>query len=293
LIDRSGWTAEHLATSADDMTMHFHAHARATSLLVLLGLLAPGCDLGPKSIADDPIAETGDEAEGDTGEGDTGEGDTGEGDSGDETGITDPAFGSCGEESESIVTDFDALPPGFAISVNELLEQVSGDYAGTLSWYENDGLVTNTHANTVSDAQVRVEYLGGEVRLTEVERVGLEATEEPYWPCSNRLEVDARIEFTTADGVLAEVIEAPVVFLSHEGEPPSVQIELDLDMLQGSLSADDFTISNDGELYAAYLMLSLPGPTIGGGVSIEVLVMEFIGYGGAASLEGTKIDPMP
>jgi hypothetical protein len=273
--------------------MHFHAHARATSFLVLLGLLAPGCDLGPKSIGNEPIAEgTGDEAEGDTGEGDTG--DTGEdtSDTGDETGITDPAFGSCGEQSESIVSDLDAVPPGFAISVNELLEQVTGDYAGTLTWYENNGLVTITHAGTVSDAQVRVEYLGGEVRLTEVERVGLEETEEPYGPCSNRLEVDARIEFTTADGVLAEVLDAPVVFLSHEGEP-SVQIALDLDMLQGSLSADDFMISNDGELYATYLMLSLPGPTIGGGVSIEVLVMEFIGFGGAASLEGTKIDAMP
>lgn len=49
------------------MTLGMQPDARATSLLVLIALLAPGCELGAKLIGGEPISEAADEAEvGDT-----------------------------------------------------------------------------------------------------------------------------------------------------------------------------------------------------------------------------------
>lgn len=298
----AGWKVEHPATSPDAMTMHFIGNARTTSFIVL-GLLAPACDLGPKSIGGDPIAETGDEAEGgssegdtgDTGEGDTGDtGDTGEGateESGDETGVTDPVVGACGAETESIITDLDSIPPGFAVSVAQMIEQSTTVYHGTFDWSANDGPAMVAHAGTSASFELFVDYIGGEIVLVEVADVGSFPDGDGGEPCSNRLEIPTRTEFMTDDGLFDEVFEVPLIVESHASDPnPRFYFPLDFTSFGGTLAMSDFAFQ-DGVVDAVIFMASFPSGAVTGSLGMEVTVMDFVGFGFIASFEGVADAP--
>lgn len=274
------------------MTMHFIGNARTTSFIALLGLLGPACDLGPKSIGGDPVAETGDEAEGGSSEGDTG--DTGEGDSGDsgdETGVTDPVVGSCGAETESIITDLDSIPPGFAVSVAQMIEQSTTVYHGTFDWSANDGPAMVAHAGTSASFELFVDYIGGEIVLVEVADVGSFPDGDGGEPCSNRLEIPTRTEFMTDDGLFDEVFEVPLIVESHASDPnPRFYFPLDFTSFGGTLAMSDFAFEG-GVVDVVYFLASFPSGAVNGSLAMEVSVMDFVGFGSIASFEGVADAP--
>lgn len=276
-----GWKGGDPATDLDDMTMHFVIHTRSCLTIALLGLAA--CDLGPKSIGGPLAEETGDEAETSESEGETSESE-GEGD----TGITDPVFGSCGEETESIITNLDEVPPGFSASVAQLLEQATGVYNGTFTWAENDGPAMVAHAGTMASFELFVDYIGGEVRLTEVEFAGDYPDGDGGEPCSNRLEIVTRTEFMTDDGLFDEVFEQPLIIESHASDPdPRFYFTLDFASFAGMLQMTDFAFE-DGVVEEVYFLASFPGATVNGSLAMEVEFMDFVGFGVIASFTGSE-----
>lgn len=276
------------------MTMTFTNHPRrfnsitAMALASTLGLVA--CDLGPKAIGNQPDSETGEDEGTDEGTEDTDDGvdvDEGTEDTGDEP-------GACGEKVESIITDLEVIPAGFESSVADLIAQADGNYEGSLTWNQNDGPVTVTFAGTSSPLAMAVAHLGGEVRFTEVEFAGeFPNGQEGGSPCSNHLEIDVQFNFVTEDGVLAESFVAPLDAYSHSEDPdPSFYLELDFDdpaTHMGSASWDDFAFT-DAEVEAIILDASFPGDAVDGSLNMQVLTMDWVGFGGIASFDAELVE---
>jgi hypothetical protein len=261
--------------------------ARSPFAIVLastLGLTA--CDLGPKSVGLQPDTDDGADENGDSDTGDTDEGT----DSTDD-GMNDPDIGLCGEETESIITDLSTIPPGFESSVADLLAQEVGDYQGTFSWNENDGPVMVEHAGTSSPLTMAVAHVGGEIRLTEVEFVGeFPNGNEGGEPCSNHLEIDVELEFVTEDGLFAESMTVPLDAYSHSESPsPRLYLDLDFDTHMGSLQMDDFSFT-DGVVEVLILTAEFTAEQSHGGLSMQVLIMDWVGFGGVASFTADRVD---
>jgi hypothetical protein len=250
-----------------------------TILLLMPWLALSACDLGDKSIGNDTGADQGD------GVGD-GDGD-GDGDSGDGDG--DPGPGACGEETTSIVTDPNAALPGFAATPTEYLADIEGTFLGEFVWNPNDGPREVAHAGTMSPLTITVTYEGGEMRLTEVERVGQPPNGELEGEvCSNILELDVRLDFVTDDGLFAEAFQVPISIASHASPSlPGFYFSLDMNALQGQLSIDDFSFT-DAEITDLILTGEFAGDAVAGGLSMDVLWMDWVGFGGIASFEATR-----
>jgi hypothetical protein len=269
------------------MTMTcIHSSSRSVSLLVLVSALGLGaCDLGPKAIGDQPDTDTGEDDLSD--ESDESE-ESDEGTDSTDDGYTDPNFpGSCGEETESIITDLAEVPAGFESSVADILAQADGLYEGTFTWNQNDGPVTVTHAGTSSPLTIDLNHIGGEIRLTEVEFAGeFPDGQEGGEPCSNRLEIDVALHFSTEDGVFDTLMTAPLRADSHSEDPgPRLYLELnlvDMHSHMGSLSMDDFAFA-DAMVEALILTANFSGVQSQGGLGMQVLSMDWVGFGGVAS----------
>ena len=255
---------------------------RLTSALLLPTLLLlpvlPGCDLGNKSLGNDDVAGDGD------GDG-TGDGD-GDGDDELPNDTEGPGDGICGAESEGVIAGPDAALAGFDQTAADFIAIAVGEYLGTFDWYDNDGPITIAHAGTSSELSMSVSYEGGEIRLHEVENVGeFSNGDGPIWICSNVVEIDVVITFTTADGLFAETFEVPITVASHTEDGgvgvPGFSTSLDLDGFAGTLALADFEFT-DAEITDLVLGGNFSDDTAGGGLSMEVETMDWVGFGGVA-----------
>lgn len=270
------------------MTLH-----RITILCscAILSVLGTACDLGEKSIGNDTGADQGEmgDGDGDNGDGD-GDGDPGDGDGdGDPTGQGD---GDCGEETVTIIDDPNATLPGFDGVVADYLGMIEGTFVGQFEWLPNDGPTMIEHAGTMSPLTVTVSHDGGEIRLTEVELVG----EFPNGnnggvPCSNILEIDVTLGFATEDGLFAETFMVPISISSVTDDQfpslPGIYFPLDMAALDGSLALDDFAFE-DGEITDLVLTGNFEGNAVSGGLMMEVLFMDWVGFGSVAGFEATR-----
>jgi hypothetical protein len=247
-----------------------------------LAVLGSACDLGEKSIGNDTGADLGEEGDGDgEGEGD-GDGD-GDGD----------ASGYCGEQTVSILDDLDATLAHFDASPNDYIAMSEGTYVGQFTWMSNDGPRTVEHAGTMSPLTIEIVY-EGEVRLTEVELIGqFPGGELGGEPCGNRLEFDVSLLFATEDGLFVEAMIVPLRVFSHgESSHPSFYFSLDFDDFSGSLALDDFAF-NDGEITDLILSGSFADGLVEGGLGMEVIFMDWIGFGSIAQFEAARQSPSP
>ncbi|MFO7567991.1 MAG: hypothetical protein R6X02_35445 [Enhygromyxa sp.] len=265
------------------MTWH-----RITPLIscLTLSVLGSACDLGDKSIGNETGADQGEL--GDTDD----EGDEGDEADGEDEGDEQPGFGgSCGEETDSIVEDHDATLPGFDGAVSDYLALVEGSFLGEFSWLPEDGPVSNAHAGTSSPLTITVTYEGGEVRLKEVERVGQFPEDEieiNEWLCSNTLEIDLTLGFATDDGLFAESFQIPIRVQSHtDFAPAGFYFSVDMAALQGQLSLDDFEFAG-GEISDMVLIGDFEGDKLDGSFNMEVLAMDWIGFGVVADFQATR-----
>ena len=252
-------------------------NSKALSVCLTLGLFGTvACDFGPKSLGN----EGGDEE--DTGDGDMGDGDN-DGDTGDDDEPDDTdGVGGCGAETLVIIDDLDSPLEGL-LTPAEYLAQVEGDYLGQLDWLPNEGGTEVTHAGTSSELSAAVSYTGGEIRLTEVELAGeFPNGQEGGIPCSNKLEIDVKLDFVTADGLFSESLVAP---LQAQATPdvsiPGFYISMDMGALQGDLSEDDFS-SADGMISDYVLVAGVQDGQFGGSFNVEVLGPNWASFGSVA-----------
>lgn len=248
-------------------------------------LLVSACDLGDKSIGNDTNAD------GETGDGDgdpTGDGDPDPTATGDGDGDDDPPS-ACGEQTTTVVPSLNAILPGFEGDAAAYIAAVEGEFTGQFDWLPNDGFVTTTHADSSSALSMSVTYDGGEIRLIEVANAGDFPDGDPGGvPCQNRVEIDLTLGFTTADGLFAEAFAIPITVSSHdELALPGFYFSLDMDLLQGQLSLDDFSIS-DGVLTDIVLLGSFADATVGGSLNLEIETMDWVGFGSVATFTATR-----
>jgi hypothetical protein len=257
--------------------MTFHRITTLTSFLTLFALTT-ACDKqgdGSENADQGDTSDDGSEAAG-SDDGDNQGGEFG---------------GNCGDEVVSLVDDLDAELPGFDGSVTDYLGLIEGSYLGDFNWHSQEGFLTIAHAGTTSPLTISVDYEGGEVRLAEVELVGQppEGGFE-FGTCSNVLSIDVTLGFATEDGVFAEAFAVPVRVYSHsfsDSALASFYFSVDLAALQGSLALADFSIDN-GEVSDLVMTGDLDGDTINGSLNIEIMTMDWVGFGGIADFQATR-----
>ncbi|EDM77198.1 hypothetical protein PPSIR1_26653 [Plesiocystis pacifica SIR-1] len=272
----------------------------STALALSLACFActgPGDD---EDSGDEQGDTAGDTTETDSGAEDS-ETDTGTEDS--ETGADDTTDtgegnqGSCGEVTVTVLRDLQTAPNTFELGVEAMLASAVGSYAGTFSWYAPDGPYTADAAGTSAGLEFEVRYEGGEVRLVEYALHGeLPEGQLGGEPCSNRVEVDAVLDFATDDGLFAEQAVAIELRASALGSQAlSFRHELDFEVHAGELAEASFDLGETGELRMVQLGASFQGegggaPAVAasGSLAIEVLETEldFVGFGPVASYFG-------
>jgi hypothetical protein len=260
--------------------MTFHRLTLPISCLTTLTLTLAACDLGPKSIGNETDADA-DAGEADDSD-DGGDEDAGPGD-GDGT-----SNGFCGAETLTIIDDLDAALPDFSVTVAEILAIAEGTYLGEFDWL-SESFVSTPYADNSSPLTTIVTYLGGEVRLTEVELAGqFPGGQEGGAPCAHRLEIDVILDFVTDDGLFTETWSVPLRHYSHESEAlPGFYFALDMDAHQGSLALDDFTVSGM-ELRDLFIVSHFDNGQTSGGLMVEVGDMDVIGFGPVADFEASR-----
>lgn len=159
----------------------------------------------------------------------------------------------CGSETTTVLTDLDAIPAGFDRSARDVLTEASGSYTGTMTWGAEDPIVVFAHADTSADVAFSLTHTG-EVRLVEVENVGGDPTASAgsSFSCSNRIEIDMTLDFSTSDGLFDEVLDVELYVDSHQFDPilalPAFSRTLDLDDLNGDLSSADFELAGSATM---------------------------------------------
>jgi hypothetical protein len=186
------------------------------------------------------------------------DGTTGGSGSGGTSGETSGEPDYCGAETTTVITDLDAMLPGFDRSVNDILFQASGSYTGTMTWGPEDPIIVFAHANTTADVTFTLTHTG-EVRLTEVANLGgdASASEGASYSCSNELEIEMSLDYSTSDGLLDEVLSVELSLASHEFDPilslPTFTRTLDLDNRDGDLSTADFELAGSATMREVFL----------------------------------------
>jgi hypothetical protein len=255
--------------------MTLHRTTLFTTCLTLT-LLGTACDLGDKSLGNDTGAD----------QGETGD-PNGDGD-GDTDGTEAGYGGDCGEEVESIIEDPNAPLPGFDSAAADYIALIEGTFVGSFSWLPEDGPVTVEHAGTTSPLTMTVSYDGGEIRLIEVELLGQPPQGEGIEACGNILQIDVVLGFETEDGLFSESFEVPIT-INSSSDPidPSFYFSLDMEAFQGQLALDDFTVDM-GEVSDLVLIGGFDGDIATGSLNIEILTMDWVGFGSIAGFEATR-----
>lgn len=250
--------------------------------LVVLALV--GCDPGSKSVTgtadagNDDGAEDGDsgdtggtEDDGDEPSNPTGPGNTSQGDGADagEGGDDGPFDEPLCLETETVITDSaEVTPLGF--SADDVIA-ISNGWSSDMVWLPDDGPIMVAPAGTMTQVNLGMSYSGGAI-------VYVQSEANPDSPldidpdCSDRLELEVDLTFSTTDGYFAEsfstvgtTTSAGALQIGHYFEP---------DELQGMLSSDSVTFDDDnGEVrqFAVFADLSGDNPPEGS-VNIEVEV---------------------
>jgi hypothetical protein len=257
--------------------MTLHRTTLFTTCLTLT-LLGTACDLGDKSIGNDTGAD----------QGETGD-PTGDGD---ETTEQSGFGGNCGEEVVSVVEGLNAAVPGFDDVAADYLPLFEGTFMGEFAWIpEEEGPVIIEHAGTASPLTVTVTYEGGEIRVIETELVGQPPQGDGELEdelCSNVLLIDVTLGFATEDGLFAETFEVPIRVLSHpDWLSPSFSFSLDMDAWQGELALDDFVVE-EGMVSDLVLGGQFDGELVSGGLNIEILTMDWVGFGNIGGYDAAR-----
>ena len=248
--------------------------------LVVLALV--GCDPGSKSVTgtadagnddggdDGGTGGTGDDDDDDSpsdpsadggGPGNTSQGDGGDG--GDGGPSVQPV---CVETETVIATSSEVTPLGFA--ADEVLSIANG-WSSDMVWLPNEGPVIVEPAGTMTQLDLSMSYAGGAI-------VYVQSEANPDSPididpdCTDRLEIEVELTFSTTDGYFAEsfttigaATSAGRMDIGHYFEP---------DELEGMLSSDSISFGDDnGEVrqFAVFAGLSADAPPEGS-VNIEV-----------------------
>lgn len=248
--------------------------------LVVLALV--GCDPGSKSVTgtadagNDDGAEDGDS--GDTGgtddDGDepsnpTAPGNTSQGDGADagEGGDDGPPDEPLCLETETVITDSaEVTPLGF--SADDVIA-ISNGWSSDMVWLPEDGPIMVAPAGTMTQVDLSMSYSGGAI-------VYVQSEDNPDSPldidpdCSDRLELEVDLTFSTADGYFAESFST--VGTTTSAGALQIAHYFEADELEGMLSSDSVSFGdNNGEVrrFAVFADLSGDNPPEGS-VNIEV-----------------------
>ena len=249
--------------------------------LVVLALV--GCDPGSKSVTG--TADAGNDDGGDDGDsggteddGDEpsnptadggGPGNTSQGDGADagEGGDDGPFDEPVCLETETVITDSaEVTPLGF--SADDVIA-ISNGWSSDMVWLPNEGPIMVEPAGTMTQVNLGMTYSGGAIVYVESEP-NPDSPLEIDPDCSDRLELEVDLTFSTTDGYFAESVStvgttssAGFLQIAHYFEP---------DELQGMLSSDSVTFGDEnGEVrqFAVFADLSGAAPPQGS-VNIEV-----------------------
>lgn len=207
-----------------------------------------------------------------------------------ETGSDSEGVGGCGATMTSVVSDLNASIPDFASTPAEVLETIQGAKAGTFSWQQNGDFVSTPHDGTSSPLAFEL-TAGSEVRLIEVENHGdFPNGQEGGAPCSNTLELDANLTFTTEDGVFtlseSTVITVTAFDFSDAPGAPSLYHAINFANHAGTLTQADFTVG-EGSVSNAILTGTFNAGAIDGGLLVEVDDGDFVGAGNVGSFDAS------
>ncbi|MGB1016523.1 MAG: hypothetical protein ACPG4T_20470, partial [Nannocystaceae bacterium] len=263
--------------------------------LLTLGLLAVGCDYKVTDFqeSDTEATTSGDPTDSETTDSDTTEATTGGNATTEATtggnATTEATTGGnvdgCGGEVIEQVEDLEASIPEFEQTPAQILAAIQGPKTGTVTWQDTPEFVATSYDGTASPLNFELTPTG-EVRLVEVELHGeYPDGNEGGELCSNVLEFDAELTFTSEDGVFALTQPTTIHYRVYDyGDAPGKPqlyhtIELEN---AGSLTADDFTPS-DGEFMSALLIGSFTEGAVEGELNISVLGDGWTGAGFVAS----------
>lgn len=250
--------------------MTYHSQYPVSLLLVFASFACvSACDLDEKNIAEGGGMEVGD---------------------GDGDGDAPEPPGVCGVETNSVIEDLDTAPNTFGRTVNQIIAGAVGDYAGEFNWLANDGFET-AHAGTSSPLSMTLSYEDGEVRLREVAQHGnLPGGQLGGSPCSNSLEIDARLLLRTVDGLFDEDLDVTLRVDAIGGGGVQLNYDIDFATHQGSLVYEDFSFQ-DNLVTTVVLGLGYAGATSDGYLGMEVSDpdSDLIGFGPVANIESTLL----
>ncbi|MGB1017289.1 MAG: hypothetical protein ACPG4T_24340, partial [Nannocystaceae bacterium] len=197
------------------------------------------------------------------------------------TGGNETSVDGCGSEIIEVVEDIEASIPEFEQTPAQVLAAIQGPKAGTFTWQENPEFVVTSYDGTASPLNFELTPTG-EVRLVDVELHGeYPDGNEGGELCSNSLEFDADLTFTSDDGVFALTQPATIRYRVYDyGDAPGKPELYHTIEFQdtGSLTADDFTPS-DGDFMSAILIGSFTEGAIEGELNIGILGDGWTGVG--------------
>lgn len=191
-------------------------------------------------------------------------------------------YGQCEQESTVIAID-EQSPLGF--SAQDLLDDAVGTYTGALQWSQ-EGPVQYTGDVGPTGIEAEIVYVGGEARSVDGVLVQGCMHDGPC-PCPDRLEVDVRLNITTADGVLDESFDAELVYTEDDSgfslPGVSIRLEFDADATAGTFSSASLDIDEQWTLQYLEFGFSPESGTLGGSLNAAVEGIGF-GFGSIASI---------
>jgi hypothetical protein len=195
--------------------------------------------------------------------------------------------GNC-VEHPSVLSDTAAVGVT-GMTAAELLEEVEGSYAGSITWFAD--APTNYLGSTApSPMTLTLTYDGGEIRSIDAELVTPCETDGPC-PCEDSLEVDVIWRLVGEDGVLDETWVAPVIHQPGSWFMASalgIHHEFQPDETEGSLSAASFGLEDGAELQQLEARAELGSGAAQGSINAEVLWMDWAGFGPIANFAGVR-----
>lgn len=175
------------------------------------------------------------------------------------------------------------------VSASDVLAAVAGTYTGAIAWMAD----TPAHYQGSTDPSaltLEIRHDGGEIRSIDAVLVE-DCIDEGPCPCEDSLEIDVVWRLVSADGVLAERWNAPLVHqpgsfvmatdigISHELQP---------DDTEGTLAASSFAPVDGWLLQRLVAQSELDDGNAQGTISTELERLGAIGYLPAATFTATR-----